>query len=375
MPAARTALALLLLVLGLLAVFRAPHYQLWKPAVGATAFGAFLLPLAALVTWTGRGEPSSWIALAASVLLASPLLRAIPVAGTVADDVRRVFGDEPWRHPAAPPRDAPYTLLGLLGPGTSGPAPETREFAPGLALDLYRGAGPGPHPVVVGIHGGSWNSGEPSQLSAIYRYLAARGITVAAPTYRFAPQHPFPAAHDDVLTAIRWLRDHATELDTDPERTVLLGRSAGGHLALLAAYRSDDPGIRGVIALYPPADLHWSWDNPSNPWVLDSPKTLSEFLGGTPQTAGAAFDAATPIAFVGPNTPPTLLLHGTRDELVFAEQSRRLAAKLRDQGVPHVLIETPWDTHGFDANLGGPGGQLYVWAVERFLGSVFSGPT
>lgn len=364
--------ALLLLGLGLLAVFRVPHGALWKPAVGATAFGAFLIPLALPITWTGPGDAVSVLALAGAFLLATPLLRAIPAARSTQDHVEAAFGTRSWTGPA-PARPAPYTLSGLLGPGSGGPDPVHHTLGGGLPMELWPGVGPGPHPVVIAIHGGSWNKGEPSQLSKAYRYLADRGITVAAITYRLAPEHTFPAQLDDVQAAIRWMRERAGELGTDPERTVLLGRSAGGHLALLGAYTTDDPGIRGVVALYPPTDMNWSWAHPTHPWILDTPKTLSEFLGGSPDQVPERYDAASPIDFVGPDSPPTLLVHGSRDELVFAEQSQRLAARLAESGVPHALVETPWDTHGLDANLGGPGGQLYLWSLERFLGAVLAG--
>jgi acetyl esterase/lipase len=106
--------------------------------------------------------------------------------------------------------------------------------------------------------------------------------------------------------------------------------------------------------------------------VIDSCGVLERFLGGTPEDAGAAYDAATPTVFVGPHTPPTLLIHGSRDELASPVHSRRLAAHLAAHGRPHLLLELPWATHGFEANLAGPGGQLLLFALERFLGAVLT---
>ena len=76
-----------------------------------------------------------------------------------------------------------------------------------------------------------------------------------------------------------------------------------------------------------------------------------------------------------PNAPPLLLIHGGRDELVFAEQSRRLAGRLDQAHARHLLLELPWATHGCDANPAGPGGQITTWAVERFLAAAFQGPS
>ena len=153
--ALRLALATALLALGLLAVLRAPHGLLWKPAVLATAFGTWLLPLAGVVTLSADPDRASALALVAAVLLATPVLRAIPAVAGARLHVTHAFGDVPWTAPTAASRVAPLTLPALLRPGASGPSPERHVFDPehGLALELYRGQGPGPHPVVVAIHG------------------------------------------------------------------------------------------------------------------------------------------------------------------------------------------------------------------------------
>ena len=140
-----------------------------------------------------------------------------------------------------------------------------------------------------------------------------------------------------------------------------------------AAYAARDPAIRAVISLYGPADLNWGWDNPTNPRVSDSNQLLVDYLGGTREQAKANFDAASPIEFVNPSSPPTLLLHGTRDELVLAEHMRRLSQRLEQAKVPHLQLELPWATHGLDANPAGPGGQITTWAVECFLAAAFQG--
>ena len=219
-------------------------------------------------------------------------------------------------------------------------------------------------PLVVVVHGGSWASGDETQLPDVNGWLAARGYVVVAITYRLAPAHPFPAALDDVIAAVAWAR---TLPGVDATRTVLFGRSAGGHLALLAATRI--PDLKGVVAYYAPNDMVWSWNHPANPWVVNTPKTLGDFLGGTLDEKPDVYRAASPLDFAE-RLPPTLLLHGTRDELVFAEQSHRLDKRLTEAGVPHVLLELPWATHGFDGSLWGPGGQVSTWAVDRFLGAV-----
>ena len=109
-----------------------------------------------------------------------------------------------------------------------------------------------------------------------------------------------------------------------------------------------------MVAYYPASDMSWSYANPTNPLVLDTKRTLEVFLGGTPEEIPDNYRAASPYVFVNADVPPTLLIHGTRDELVFARETRRLQERLADANGPHLYIEMPWATHGMDANLTGP---------------------
>ena len=158
---------------------------------------------------------------------------------------------------------------------------------------------------------------------------------------------------------------HAVEID--PDLTTIIGRSSGAHLGLLAAYHLGANHIRGVVGYYPPTDMVWSWNHPMNPRVLDTPKVLGDFLGGTLQEQEQRYRQASPTEHVSADCPPTLLIHGLTDELVCAEQSRRLEESLRTASVPHFALLLPWATHGCEANLPGPSGQLSTYAIERFL--------
>ena len=361
----RLVAASVLFGLGTLAVLKVPLGVLWKPAVAATAFGHILAALALLVALAGllerSGQLATALAVAAALLLLSPLARGLVLAPSIPPAFSEAF---------APAEGPALSLTGLLGPGLGEVEVTRHTYKEGLALDLYRGESEGPRPIVVVIHGGSWKSGDETQLPAINRHLAGQGYAVAAIQYRLAPAVRFPAMREDVEAATRWLQGQAEALGLDGTRVVLLGRSAGGQLALATGYTSSNPALRGVVALYPPTDMRWSWANPGDPLIIDTPGTLRAFLGGAPEEAGAVYDAASAIQHVGPKTPPTLLLHGGRDELVSPTHCRRLVERLEAAGVEHLLVELPWATHGLDANLGGPGGQLYVWSLERFLAHV-----
>jgi acetyl esterase/lipase len=239
-----------------------------------------------------------------------------------------------------------------------------------LSLDFYPANATGRAPVIVVIHAGSWQSGDNKDFIPMDRYLAARGYAVADIIYRLAPQWPFPAAPDDVRSAIKFLRERADSLRIDPNRIVLFGRSAGGQIALNVAYSGKDPSIRGVISLYAPTDLYWSWEHPQNPLVIDTRGSLTAYLGGSPSEAPSQYDAASPIRLVTSDTPPTLLMHGGRDELVSSNHSDRLAQRLAQAGVPYANVRLPWATHGFDFIFRGPAGQISTYAIEYFLARV-----
>src|SRR5262249_50779241 len=153
----------------------------------------------------------------------------------------------------------------------------------------------------VVVHGGSWEHGDSTQLAALNRYLAARGYVVAAINYRLLPDHPFPAGRDDLLAAIGYLKANASAIGLDPERIVLLGRSAGGQLALRVAYTAGDPAIRGGIGIYPATDLAYAYANPCDVRLLDGRAVVRAYLGGSPDQIPEAYAAASPITFAGPH--------------------------------------------------------------------------
>ena len=373
------------LAMAVLTVVEAPTSMLWLAALGVTEWGYWLAPLS-LLTWlpgwnrSRVGRISAWMGLAATLFLMTPLVRAGVLVQTWPDGLPVLFKDAvPRATPSSLQRAAPIVLTDLLiGVASSDVTMRSVVYATKgdqhLALDLYRQAGQpagaGLAPGVIIVHGGSWQHGDRAELTALNRYLAARGYVVASVGYRFAPTWPFPAARDDVREAIMFLKAHAGEYGLDPHRVVLLGRSAGGQIALSLTYTASDPDIRGAIAFYTPADMNYGYEHPSNPWVLDSRSVLEAYLGGSPSQVPATYEAASPIRFVSPNTVPTLLIHGGRDELVFPAQSERLAVRLVQAQRPHYFLRLPWATHGCDAHFNGPCGQISTYVIERFLSAV-----
>ena len=316
---------LVMLAWALLAVFRMPTGILFYATVAATEAG-YVLVLLTLPAFVGglsmpRDIVLSAIGAATLVLLLSPLARVGDVARTLPSELTRAFGASPTLADAQP-----FRWSRLLAFGDPEVPCETLTYVTrdggALRLDFYGGReARTPRPLVLVIHGGSWRSGDRHQLPSMAKRMAHAGYAVAAMDYRLAPTHPFPAAYDDVRAAVDYLREHAAELGIDAERVVLYGRSAGGHLALLAAYRWQAPFVRGVVALYPPTDLEYSWHHPSEPTRAGhATGPCGEFLGGGPDESSRAARAlrrrlALCLA-ASADSPPTLLIHGGRDELV-----------------------------------------------------------
>jgi acetyl esterase/lipase len=387
-PRQLKALRLLLRALGLIALapslllaVRAPTYQLWMLRVGLIEWG-HQLAVALLVLPCSPTLRRMWgrfiwpLSAVAGVVMLSPLAGAFPLARRLPRDLEQAFGPG-----QGGPTRAPLALADLVRAVVhTRTVPQRLPYACvndlELSLDFYPAlqpsAGSGLAPLVVVIHGGAWEGGDSTQLPDLNHFLAAQGYAVAALNHRLAPHYPYPAAYDDVRAALDCLKQHASELGVDAGRIVLLGRSSGGHLALLAGYRAVDPAIRGVVALYPPTDLRGCYEFPRGPHVLDGWGVLERFLGGTPAEVPQRYHEASPINYVGPSTPPTLLVHGVLDEIVGVDNSAWLAQRLRAAGRPHYFLRLPWATHGCDANLSGPSGQLCIYAIERFLDAVMA---
>ena len=369
---------------GLIAVAPQPTNVIWQASVLLSEWGHWMAALALLLLpgWR-RSRTDTAGALAAVlgiVLLLSPVARARSLNATLPAALDRAFGAPPGSGPTAqPPRPAPLVLADLLlGVSSVDVIVDEHVYAGAdseqLTLDLYRPAfAAGTLPVVIAIHGGGWVGGDKRDLPELNEYLASRGYVVASIAYRLAPRWQFPAAQEDVAAAIRYVQGLAHTHSLDPQRIALLGRSAGAQIAVLAAYTTADPAIRGVVSFYGPFALRWGYDNPAKPGVVDSSGLLETYLGGPPGTHIEQYHAAEPSRFVTPETPPTLFIQGLRDEHVSPFHAEFVSSRLIDAGVPHAVVRMPWATHGCDYVFSGPCGQISTYAVERFLASMLRG--
>jgi acetyl esterase/lipase len=381
---ARLTAAFLLFLPSLLTVLPPGINAFWKLSIPVKETGFWLAPpCLALTAWcllswkTGWGaRAASALFLAGALLYAYPLLRAIETARHLEKEFARGFGKIPLKRPVEFLRPRPLVWKDFLrGIHASSVRPVTRTYArkreTDLRLDFYparasRESGR-KAPCVVVVHGGGWDTGTRGQLPDLNPWLTGAGYAVAAIDYRLAPEHVYPAPVEDVSDALAYLKARAEDLGIDPERFVLLGRSAGGQIALQAAYTLKDPAIRAVVAYYAPADMAFGYSLPGNPLILDSRKVMDRYLGGSCNDDPERCRAASPLEFADAQSPPTLLLHGEPDVLVSFKHTVHLEEKLAARGVPHFSVKLPWATHGYDYMFSGPGSQISLYFLERFL--------
>lgn len=370
----RLTIIIILFLLSLLAILKAQAYYLWLIAIAVTEFPLIFAGSTILILATGFWASKYQLAgtmlgIIALLLFVSPILRSYLVARNLKQNFESALGTK-LKDAAQPFSFNKLFRLSDKDTVTSRTINYVAYNDISLSLDFFPSQLPGKRPCIIVVHGGSWSSGDSKQLPELNSYLAKAGYNVAAINYRLAPKYQSPAPVEDVKNAMNYFRKHADQLQIDTNNFVLLGRSAGSQIALLAAYTLHDKNLKGVIDFYGPADMVWGYSIPSNPLIMNSRGVMDDYVGGSYSKVPEKYAACSPILFVDKGTVPTLIVHGTNDVLVSDEHSRRLNIKLEENKVKHYWLKLPWATHGFDFNLNGPGGQLSTYAVEQFLDTV-----
>lgn len=243
--------------------------------------------------------------------------------------------DAPLRQASAATGCSPAALVNRLLPRQGYELARSIPYGAGprQALDLYSPAGANKAPVVVFFYGGSWQSGTRQTYRFLGSALARRGIVTVVPDYRVYPEVTFPAFLEDGAAAVDWVRRNAARHGGDRERIVLMGHSAGAHIAAMLAIDGRwlagvgaDPrrDIAGLVGLAGPYDF-----------LPIRGRTLKLLFGGPsrPETQ--------PITFVEGGEAPALLITGGRDTTVDPGNSMRLAARLKAEGSDASAVVRP----------------------------------
>jgi len=221
---------------------------------------------------------------------------------------------------------------------------------PRQAVDVYLPAGRSKEntPLLIYIHGGAWIEGDKSEFSA-FLDLARQ----AFPDYGFVSigyrlhdlflgSNRFPSQENDIIQAITYIESQTATWNVS-NNIILVGASAGAHLALLHGYKHQEIGnIAGVIALFPPTDL-------AKLYSFNQASTLGlmSILGGSPQESPEIYQSSSPVHFIDEASIPSIFFHGTLDQVVPISQSELLAKVLQENGVNHQYRIVEGQGHGF----------------------------
>ena len=268
-----------------------------------------------------------------------------------------------------------------------------------LKLNAFLPEGTGkPVPAVVEIHGGWWHGGEPSRtLDGVGggEFFKRQGMAVFSIAYRLGADGGFPENIRDCRNAVRFIRKNAVRFNVDPERIVVTGGSAGGHLSLMVAMVRDDfddggplpelegtsSTVSGCFSYIAPTDFVRFWrEGPEDVVKRDGkttyrgpdetiphdsrPRLRALFHGVTPDTPAheALYRKLSPVGQVRADVPPLLVCDGEKDPIVPGVPGKELVERLKAAGAEDVVYwMTPGGGHAF------PGGEGFDRVLEDFL--------
>ena len=248
-----------------------------------------------------------------------------------------------------------------------------------FTMDAYRPAKPNGMAVLFVVSGG-WFSDHKDINPGLGKAFNDRGITLFQVVPGSQPRYKIPEMEVMVSQSVRYVRANAARFAISPRRIGVLGASAGGHLALMSGVLANlgkadavDPVERvssrpdAIAAFCPPTDLA-SFGAPGRaPWSEEKYKVFLPAFPVPPSDAAAFAKSVreiSPIGYVSPAFPPTLLIHGDKDDLVPLQQSRSMDAALAKAGVIHKLVVVPGEGHG--GGLFAAGAEtMFAWFEER----------
>lgn len=218
-------------------------------------------------------------------------------------------------------------------------------------MDIYHTSSGTPTPIVINIHGGGWNKGVKESQTGFSSFFK-NGFAVANVEYRLSGQATAPAAVEDIRCALIYIVKNAKSLNIDLDRIVIMGGSAGGHLALMGGLLANDHRFDGncptkekikvaaIIDKYGITDV-WDWAYGPN----KTSRSATQWLGDKSKDEKFA-KSVSPIYYVDKNSPPTFIVHGDADPTVPYQQSVALHKKYEEAGVKVQFMTVEGGLHG-----------------------------
>lgn len=250
-----------------------------------------------------------------------------------------------------------------------------------IKLDLYKPKlqSAQPYPLLVWVHGGAWKRGSkdaiPTKNPLLLQSVIEKGYALAAVDYRLSGEASFPAPVQDINDALNFLHDHAQQYHIAADNFVMMGRSAGGHLAgfigttnahsNIEFYEKPKYQVKAVVSFFGPTDLLALGSKGGK--SASKKSSVSRFLGDTPSSIPDIAKQASSTTYVNQNTPPFIQLHGTVDKRVPLSQSALLKAKLDEYGIENQL----WIEEGVGHSAPVFDSKKYVPHVMAFLDKHF----
>ncbi|MEY3499526.1 MAG: hypothetical protein RL308_1195 [Bacteroidota bacterium] len=208
-----------------------------------------------------------------------------------------------------------------------------------------------PTPVIINIHGGGWKSGSKDTQGGFNPFFKA-GFAVANMEYRMSGQAKAPAAIEDTRCLLIYLIENAKKLNIDPNKIIIMGGSAGGHLALMGGLLANDHRfdtnclgtenikVAAIIDKYGIMDV-WDWT-----YGPEHKSSSPAFWLGDNAKNEAFIKSVSPISYVSKNSPPIFIVHGDADPTVPYQQSVDLYKKLQELGVQSEFMTVSGGLHG-----------------------------
>jgi acetyl esterase len=235
-------------------------------------------------------------------------------------------------------------------------------------------------PILLYIHGGGFTMGDRFESGTNLRWFTDRGWLALSIDYTLsaADRHMWDVTTSQVGCALTWTVANAARLGGDPARISLLGSSAGGNLAINAAFLANAgrlesscggtiPRVSAVSALYPPVDLAAAWAS-QVPLISDMARQFNTYyVGGSPQQFPDRYRFVASATHISAAAPATLIIFGDHDHLVPPDATDRFAEQARKAGIDLESIRFPFGEHAFNLNQNGIGNQFYLGMTEQFL--------